>query len=156
MQDIIHRRLNFDKVADVVVDEPKLGMRCERCNVLLGTGRVVVHANDFVPLVEEILTEMRANESGAAGNQISSHRSVLSSDIKSRVNKFNAAVNQRSTHRPSYRVISKAELINLTPPVIRYLAIGPSYRVISKAEFFKIRRIVDIAPIKEIGRASCR
>src|ERR1043166_9269902 len=39
--------------------------------------------------------------------------------------------------------------MNPAPPVIRYLAIGPSYRVISKAEFFKIRRIVDIAPIKD-------
>ena len=68
MQDIVQRLRHFDIAADVVIDEAKARIFEKGADVLVGAGRIVVHAQHFVPLIEKTLAQVRADEAGAAGN----------------------------------------------------------------------------------------
>src|SRR5215204_2986026 len=85
MKNEIQRLIYFDVAADVMIHEGEPAVGGEPGDILLGAGRIVVHADHVVSLIEKGLTEMRANKSCAAGNQVSSHFSVLSSSSRSRV-----------------------------------------------------------------------
>src|SRR5688500_11900067 len=85
MKNKVQRLLDLDIPADVMIHEGEPAVGSEAGDILLRSGRIVVHADHVVSLSEKALTEMRADKSGAAGDQISSHFCVLSSSSRSRV-----------------------------------------------------------------------
>ena len=56
MKDVIERLLYFDIAAYVVIDETKTGILEECADVLFGPGRIVIHTEHFMTLLEEALT----------------------------------------------------------------------------------------------------
>ena len=73
MEHVIHCALNIDKGAHIVVDERKFRMRCEARHIFVGTGGIVVHADDLVPALKKTPAQMRADEAAATSDENSSH-----------------------------------------------------------------------------------
>ncbi len=70
VEDRVH--LDAQRLRDVVADQLEARMAEEVLDVLLAPGLEVVHAHHFVAALDEPVTEMRAEEAGAAGDQVAS------------------------------------------------------------------------------------
>ena len=67
MEDEIHRLVDPDRLADVVVPElERIGARMR--DVLERAGVEIVDADHPVPVLEQVVAEVRAEESGATGD----------------------------------------------------------------------------------------
>ena len=58
---------------DVVAHQLEARMPRDGLEIGFATGEEVVEANDLVPIGEQALTEMRADETSATGNEHSTH-----------------------------------------------------------------------------------
>ena len=61
--------LNAERLSDVVADELEVWIAHEVGDVLLATGKQVVHTDDFILLVQQAFAEMGAEESGSASDE---------------------------------------------------------------------------------------
>jgi hypothetical protein len=77
MEDIIQGATDIDKPAHVVIEEakPRIGREAE--NVFLRPGGIIVHADNFMPLLEKTFAEMRPDKPGASSDQVPSHHFFL-------------------------------------------------------------------------------
>src|SRR5690606_37544392 len=76
---------DVDEVRHVVLDEMKLRVSDQMGDVVRAPRNEVVHADHPVPFGDEAVTEVRAEEAGAAGNQRSGssvHASPFSLGLK--------------------------------------------------------------------------
>ena len=64
---LIH--FHIERNADVMAHELEARMVHELCHITSGARKEVVHAQDFMSLVQQALAQMRPEEAGAAGNQ---------------------------------------------------------------------------------------
>ena len=66
---LIERAGHIDVVGHVVLDESEARLADQVGNVVRRAGQEVVHADDLVPLCQEPIAQVRAQEAGRAGNQ---------------------------------------------------------------------------------------
>src|SRR5690606_21425972 len=69
VQDAVERSLDVDELGDVVFDEPEPGVAHEVGEVVRCAGDEAVHGDHLVAVGDEPVTEVRAEESGGAGDQ---------------------------------------------------------------------------------------
>src|SRR5438046_2664245 len=68
MQDVLDRPIDLDRLGDVVLDKSKRGVADIVCDVAAIAGQEVVHANDFIAVIQESVAEVRPNESRSSGD----------------------------------------------------------------------------------------
>lgn len=68
--------LKLEWVDDIVANEFKAGIPQEVLDIGLATGKEIIEANDFIPLLDEAVTKMGAEKSGSAGDK-NTHKNRL-------------------------------------------------------------------------------
>lgn len=70
-------------IGDIVTDEIEIRIADEMCNVTGVSGNEIVHANNGMTFSKKAVTEMRADESGSAGDKYAhDHSERVGSDQK--------------------------------------------------------------------------
>ena len=61
--------LEFERVNDIVAHELEAGIANKMLDIRLTTSEEIIEADDFVPLLDKAVAEVRSKESGSAGNE---------------------------------------------------------------------------------------
>jgi hypothetical protein len=61
--------LEFKRVNDIVAHELEAGIANKMLDIRLTTSEEIIEADDFVPLLDKAVAEVRSKESGSAGNE---------------------------------------------------------------------------------------
>jgi hypothetical protein len=69
VEEIVERALQVEVLGDILLDEAEVLSAEQMGNVVQGAREQVVHADDGMALREQPVTEVRAEEAGAAGHE---------------------------------------------------------------------------------------